>query len=75
MTINNRQNREHFCIYDYYLDGEYLKWEEVTGECPILVAGQKWTVNLDDGSQVIGKVIETISVSENERKILLSSNY
>ena len=73
MTTENTQNRIHFCIYDYYLDGEYLKWEEVTGECPILVAGQKYTVNLEDGTQITGEVIETIAVSENERRILLRS--
>ncbi len=73
MTTENTENRIHFCIYDYYLDGKYLKWEEVTGECPILVAGQKYTVNLEDGTQITGEVIETIAVSENERKILLRS--
>lgn len=67
------QKNKHFCIFDYYLDGEYLKWEEVTGECPVLIAGQQWTVNLEDGTEVIAEVIETVSISENERKILLSS--
>ncbi|MGB5636753.1 MAG: hypothetical protein WBM44_18520 [Waterburya sp.] len=73
MTTNNTQSRSHFCIYDYYLDGTFLKWEEVLGECPILVAGQQCTVNLDDGTQVNGEVIETISISENERRIMLRS--
>lgn len=69
----NKIKREHFCIHDYYLDGEYLKWEEVTGECPILVVGERHTVYLEDGTQVTGEIMETIAVSENERKILLSS--
>ena len=73
MTTNETKKREHFCIYDYYLDGEYLKWEEVTGECPVLVVGQQYTVNLEDGKQVTGEIVETIAVSENERKILLRS--
>ena len=73
MTTNNIQKREHFCIHDYYLDGEYLKWEEVTGECPVLIAGQQWTVNLEDGTEITGEVIETIAVSENERRVLLRS--
>ena len=73
MTIDNIKKGEHFCIHDYYLDGKYLKWEEVTGECPVLTSGQECTVNLDDGKQITGKVIETIAVSENERKILLRS--
>ncbi|MEL6579574.1 MAG: hypothetical protein AAFQ14_07480 [Cyanobacteria bacterium J06621_12] len=70
MTTNNKR---HFCIFDYYLNGEYLKWEEIEGECPLMIPGQQWTVNLDDGTQVTGEIIETESVSENERKILLRS--
>jgi hypothetical protein len=73
MSTTNINRNRHFCIYDYYLDGEYLKWEEVEGECPVLVVGQKHTVNLDDGSQVTGEIIETESISENERRILLRS--
>lgn len=69
----NKINRGHFCIHDYYLDGEYLKWEEVTGECPVLVVGQRHTVYLEDGKQVIGEIVETIAISENERKIILRS--
>lgn len=71
MTTNEQR---HFCIFDYYLDGVFLKWEEVTGECPILVVGQQWTVSLEDGTQITGEIIETIVVSENERKVLLMSN-
>lgn len=73
MTTNDTLRQKHFCIFDYYLDGTYLKWEEVTGECPILVAGQQWTVNLEDGTRVTGEIVETISVSESERKVLLRS--
>ena len=73
MTINKAQKRKHFCIHDYYLDGKYLKWEEVTGECPVLIVGEKHTVYLEDGTQVIGEIVETIAVSENERKVLLRS--
>lgn len=72
MTTNEIK-RGHFCIHDYYLDGEYLKWEEVTGECPVLIVGQRHTVCLEDGTQITGEIMETIAVSENERKILLSS--
>lgn len=71
-TINTQRNR-HFCIFDYFLDGVFLKWEEVEGECPILVTGQQWTVNLEDGTQITGEIIETESISENERRILLRS--
>jgi hypothetical protein len=73
MTTQNKQRRQHFCIYDYYLDGVYLKWEEVEGECPILVHGQDLVINLEDGTQITAKIVETESVSENERRIFLNS--
>ena len=70
MTIDHTR---HFCIFDYYLDGVFLKWEEVKGECPIIATGQQWTVNLNDGRQVTGEITETVMVSENEQKVLLKS--
>lgn len=73
MTTNNTQKNRHFCIFDYYLDGVFLKWEEIDYECPVFVAGQKWTVDLEDGTQVTGEIIETEFISEDERKIMLRS--
>ena len=73
IMTNDKQRHQHFCIFDYYLDGEYLKWEQVTGEYIALVAGQQCTVKLEDGTQITGEVIETISISEDERKVLLRS--
>lgn len=73
MTTHDTQKRQHFCIYDYYLDGVYLKWEEVAGECPILVHGENLVVKLEDGTQITAKIVETESVSENERRVFLSS--
>jgi hypothetical protein len=73
MITNKTQHKQHFCIYDYYLDGVYLKWEEVEGECPILVQGQDWVVNLEDGTQITAKVIDIELVSENEHRIFLNS--
>ena len=73
MTAKETKKRGHFCIHDYYLDGKYLKWEEITGECPVLVVGQKHTVYLENGTQITGEILETIAVSENERKIIMSS--
>lgn len=73
MVDINTQKKRHFCIFDYYLDGEYLKWEEIETKCPVLIEGQQWTVDLEDGTQLIGEVIETVFISEDERKILLRS--
>ena len=72
--MTTQERSRHFCIFDYYLDGTFLRWQEVEGECPILVAGEQWTVDLEDGTQITGKIVETVAVSENERKVLLSSN-
>ncbi|MGL4881729.1 MAG: hypothetical protein ACRC8K_11765 [Waterburya sp.] len=73
MTTQNTQKLQHFCIYDYYLDGVYLKWEEVEGECPILVHGQDLVIDLEDGTQITAKIVETEAVSENERRVFLNS--
>ena len=73
MTTGNVQEKKSFCIFDYYLDGTFLKWEEVTGQCPVLTPGQDWVVNLEDGTQVKGKIVETEAVSEDERKVFLRS--
>lgn len=71
-TINTQENR-HFCIYDYFLDGVFLRWEEVTGNCPVIVSGQDWVISLEDGTKVTTKVTGTEAVSENEQRIFLSS--
>lgn len=73
MITNNPQTKRHFCIFDYYLDGTFLKWEEVQGECPILSRGQEWIVNLEDGTKITTEVMDTEAVSENERRIYLRS--
>ena len=73
MIPKNSPKKKYFCIFDYYLDGVFLKWEEIKGECPILARGAKLVVSLEDGTQVTGKIIETQSISENERHIYLSS--
>ena len=68
-----RRDRKHFCIFDYFLDGVFLKWEEVKGECPILVRGQDWVVCLEDGTEITAKISGIEVVSDNEHRILLSS--
>jgi len=73
MTKKNTQKGRYFCIFDYYLDGVFLKWEEIQGECPILAHGEKIVVNLEDGTEISAKIIETKLISENERHIFLGS--
>ncbi len=45
MTTEKFQKERNFCIFDYYLNGVFLKWEEVIGQCPVLIPGQDWVVN------------------------------
>ena len=73
MTTRNTQKDKHFCIFDYFLDGVFLRWEEVEGGCPVLIHGQDWVVSLEDGTQITTKIIETETISENERRIYLRS--
>ncbi len=73
MTTEKFQKERNFCIFDYYLNGVFLKWEEVIGQCPVLIPGQDWVVNLEDGTQIATKIVGTEAVSEDERKIYLSS--
>jgi hypothetical protein len=73
MTIRTTQKNRHFCIFDYFLDGVFLRWEEIEGECPVFVRGQDWVINLEDGTQISAKIIETEAISENERRIFLRS--
>ena len=74
MNTTMTNDHRYFCIFDYFLDGVFLRWEEVEGECPIIIPGENLVVNLEDGTQVTGKIIETETVSENERRIYLSSH-
>ena len=74
MTTKNKQEDRYFCIFDYFLDGVFLKWEEVQGECPVFIHGEDWVVHLENGTQITAKIIETEVISDNERRIFLSSS-
>lgn len=73
MINKTTPKNRYFCIFDYFLDGVFLKWEEVKGECPVLIQGQEWIVDLENGTRITAKFIETEVISENERRIFLSS--
>ncbi len=73
MTTGNMQKGHEFCIFDYYLDGVFLTWEEAEGTCPVLIPGQDEVVNLEDGTQITAKIVEIEEISEDERRIYLSS--
>ena len=66
-----KKKRKHFYIFDYFLDGHFLKWTEFQGNCPVY--GQYLVVNLENGTEVITQVVGIEEISENERRILLSS--
>ena len=69
MTTHTTQPKRHFCIFDIFLDGTFLRWEEVKGNCPLLVPGQDWEISLEDGTKIVTKVIETEAVSENSTRL------
>ncbi len=80
MTTKTTQKDRYFCIFDYFLDGVFLrweevflKWEEVREECPVFITGQNLVVSLEDGTKITGKIVETDLISEDERRIFLSS--
>lgn len=66
-----KQTDRHFHIFNYFLDGEFLRWQEVQGSSP--VCGQYWVVDLENDTQIVAKVIEIEPLSETESKIILSS--
>lgn len=69
--MTNRKKGKHFHILDYFLDGHFLKWEEIDGDCPVY--GQRWVVNLKDGTEIVTTVVGTEQISENEHRIFLCS--
>ncbi len=69
--MSDRQLHKHFYIFDYFLDGYFLKSEQVQRNCP--VCGEYLMINLENGTEVKTKVIEIEVVSEDERRILLVS--
>ncbi len=66
-----KQKNHNFYIFDYFLDGAFLKWEEVNCQCP--VPGQRWIVRLEDGSEIATQVVEIEPISEDEQQVFLCS--
>ena len=67
----SKQKQKNFHIVSYFLDGDFLKWEEVEDDCP--VNGDFCSIGLEDATEICAKVIKTEKISENELKIFLSS--
>lgn len=69
MTI---KKGKHVYIFDYFLDGYFLKWEQVRDE-NYPVPGEVRIVSLESGVEVSTKVLGTEEISENEHRIFLCS--
>ena len=69
--MSTKTKGQHFYILDYFLDGYFLKSEAIQGNCP--VCGESLVVNLDNGTELVAHVIDIEPISEDERRILLSS--
>lgn len=74
MTTKATRKDRYFCIFDYFLDGVFLRWQEIKGECPVLICGHDLEVNLEDGTKITAEIVETRFISENERHIFLRSH-
>ncbi len=68
--VANQEHRQ-FYIFDYFLDGYFLKWEEVEHECP--ACGEVFSISPEDGTKIHPKVVEIEPISEDELRIFLSS--
>ena len=66
-----KQEHKSFYIFDYFLDGVFLKWEEGEDECP--ACGEICSISLEDGTEIQPKVVDTEQISEDELRIFLSS--
>jgi len=63
---------KHFCIYEYFLDGYFFKWEQMR-ECYLPMENEIREIMAKDGKTIRVKVERTEKVSESEYKILLVS--
>jgi hypothetical protein len=64
---------KHFYIYDYFLDGCFLKWEEVHEDC-LPLKGETRELHTNDGHSILAKVTGTEPLSESEYRIFLVSS-
>ena len=70
MTI--KQQKQKFYIFDYFLDGHFLKWEPTIME-NLPVSGEVICVNNESGVDIQAKILETEKISEDECRIFLAS--
>lgn len=73
MTMSTQlKHFEHFCIYEYFLDGQFFKWEQVN-EHYLPIEGEIQELTSKDGRSVKAKVVETEKISDSEYRVLLVS--
>lgn len=70
MTPTTEMKR--FCIYDYFLDGHFIKTEQVD-HCYLPATGESREFTLKDGRTIATTVAETEQISESEYRVLLVS--
>ena len=67
----NQQKHKSFYLFNYFLDGIFLKWEMVEDELP--TPGDICSIRLENGTKIQTKVVDTEQISEDELRIFLSS--
>jgi hypothetical protein len=70
--MNMPTRLKHFCIYEYFLDGQFFQWEQVN-EHYLPIEGETRELQAKDGRIIPVKVMGTEQISESEYRILLVS--
>ncbi len=70
--MNPTAEMKNFCMYDYFLDGHFLRTEQVD-HCYLPIAGESREIATKDGRNIAVKVTETEKISDSEYRIMLVS--
>jgi hypothetical protein len=67
--------KEHkkFYFFDYFLDGYFLKSEEMIGE-ELPQYGELKVINSTTGNEIKAQIVDIEKISENEYKIFMNSS-
>jgi hypothetical protein len=67
-----KSEKKKFYIFEYFLDGYFLKWEQVIGE-DIPRYGQFKAIMSKAGDDISARIVGTEKISDNEYRILMDS--
>lgn len=70
--MNPTTEMKRFCMYDYFLDGHFVKTEQVD-HCYLPAAGESREITAKDGRTIAATVAKIEKVSDSEYRVLLVS--